>query len=102
MRDVCSSQYALCNHLGGIPLLGRADRRARVKDFAPKPGHRTPLAGEDPSEFRGCSRKKRYTTRLEARKAADAVSKRKDAPRLYVYQCPYCSGWHLTHRRKGN
>ena len=93
-RCATTSAASLCadGRIGGVVS----------KTSPPKPGHRTPLAGEDPSEFRGCSRKKRYTTRLEARKAADAVSKRKDAPRLYVYECPYCSGWHLTHRRKGN
>lgn len=67
----------------------------------PKPGHRAPLAGEDPREFHGCARKKRYSSKVEAQKAADAASRRKDAPRLYVYECPYCGSWHLTHRRKG-
>ena len=55
--------------------------------------------GEDPAEFRACGRKKRYETRAEAKKAAEASSRRRDAPKIFVYECPYCGGWHLTHRR---
>lgn len=55
--------------------------------------------GEDPQEFRACMRKKRYETRVDAQKAAARSSKRKDAPKIFVYQCPYCGGWHLTHKR---
>ncbi len=58
-----------------------------------------PRAGEDPAEFRACGRKRRYETRVEAVKAAEKSSRRKDAPKIFVYECPYCSGWHLTHRR---
>ena len=56
-------------------------------------------AGDDPAEFRACGRKKRYETRVEAAKAAEKSSRRKDAPKIFVYECPYCGGWHLTHRR---
>lgn len=56
-------------------------------------------AGDDPAEFRACARKKRYDTRVEASKAAAQGARRKDAPKLFVYECPYCGGWHLTHRR---
>lgn len=62
-------------------------------------GARGPLESEDPAEFHACARKKRYATSIEAKKAAEHASKRPGAPRLYVYECPYCSGWHLTHRR---
>lgn len=58
-----------------------------------------PKAGEDPAEFRACGRKRRYETRVEAAKAAEKSSRRKDAPKIFVYECPYCGGWHLTHRR---
>ena len=58
-----------------------------------------PRAGEDPAEFRACGRKRRYETRVEATKAAEKSSRRKDAPKIFVYECPYCGGWHLTHRR---
>ena len=53
----------------------------------------------DEREFRACGRKKRYETRVDARKAAEKSSRRKDAPKIFVYECPYCGGWHLTHRR---
>ena len=53
----------------------------------------------DEREFRACGRKKRYETRVDARKAAARSSRRKDAPKIFVYECPYCGGWHLTHRR---
>lgn len=58
-----------------------------------------PRAGEDPAEFRACGRKRRYETRVEAAKAAEKSSRRKDTPKIFVYECPYCGGWHLTHRR---
>lgn len=58
-----------------------------------------PRAGEDPAEFRACGRKRRYETRVEAARAAEKSSRRKDAPKIFVYECPYCGGWHLTHRR---
>lgn len=53
----------------------------------------------DEREFRACGRKKRYETRIDARKAAERSSRRKDAPKIFVYECPYCGGWHLTHHR---
>ena len=55
--------------------------------------------GEDPAEFRACGRKRRYETRVEAAKAAERSARRKDSPKIFVYECPYCGGWHLTHRR---
>lgn len=63
-------------------------------------GARAALAGEDPDEYRACARKRRYATSVEAKRAADQASRRKDAPRLYVYACAYCGGWHLTHHRR--
>lgn len=56
-------------------------------------------ANESEDEYRACARKRRYATQVEAKKAAQLGSKRKDAPKLYVYECPYCGGWHLTHRK---
>lgn len=54
----------------------------------------------DEREFRACGRKRRYETRVDAKKAAERSSRRKDAPKIFVYECPYCcGGWHLTHRR---
>ena len=56
---------------------------------------------EQSRKYRACERKKRYDTRVDARKAAERSSRRKDAPKIFVYECPYCGGWHLTHRRPG-
>ena len=67
---------------------GRGEKAARSR-----------LAGEDFQEFRTCARKRRYQTSVEARKAAEQASRRKDAPKIYVYRCEYCGGWHLTHRK---
>jgi hypothetical protein len=48
-----------------------------------------------------CPRKVRYTSEIAARMGAQASITTRDpnAPRLerlWVYQCPVCSGWHLT------
>ena len=42
-----------------------------------------------------CASKNRYASQAEADAAADECEER-GAPRLNVYQCPYCNGWHLT------
>ena len=36
---------------------------------------------------------------VEAKKAAAMASRRGDAPKIYVYKCEFCGGWHLTHRK---
>ena len=64
-------------------------------------GARSREKGEDAGEYRACIRKRRYATQTEAKKAAEKASKRKDAPKIFVYQCEYCGGWHLTHRKPG-
>ena len=53
----------------------------------------------DEREFKACGRKKRYDTRVDVKKADEKSSRRKDAPKIFVYERPYCGGWHLTHRR---
>lgn len=60
---------------------------------------RAPRAGENPAVFHACDRKRRYATSVEAKRAAQQASKRKDAPQIYVYRCEFCGGWHLTHRK---
>jgi hypothetical protein len=60
---------------------------------------RNPREGENPAEYRACDRKRRYETSVEAKKAAESASRRADAPRIYVYRCEFCGGWHLTHRK---
>ncbi len=54
--------------------------------------------GEDILEYRTCARKRRFATELEAKKAAARASAKKDAPKITYYHCPYCDGWHLTHK----
>lgn len=64
-------------------------------------GMRARKAGENPGEYRACIRKRRYETQAEAKRAAERASRRKDAPKIFVYRCDYCGGWHLTHRKPG-
>lgn len=47
---------------------------------------------------KACASKKRYDSRAEA-KAAITACERHGSPALYLYRCPYCGGWHLTHKR---
>lgn len=74
-----------------MPGHRRTDKPSRSR------AHAAP--GQSFSEYRSCVRKKRYATKVEAQKAAKAGSRKRDAPALYVYQCPDCGGWHLTHRK---
>lgn len=49
-------------------------------------------------EFHGCEKASFRDARggPEGRcRGADAQG----APAIYVYQCQYCGGWHLTHRK---
>lgn len=47
---------------------------------------------------KACESKARYASRAEA-KATIAACERHGSPALYTYRCPYCGGWHLTHKR---
>ena len=47
---------------------------------------------------KACESKQRYATRADA-KATIATCERHGSPALYLYKCPYCGGWHLTHKR---
>lgn len=53
---------------------------------------------EEALRSKACESKRRYATRADA-KASVAVCEKRGAPALYIYRCPYCGGWHLTHRR---
>lgn len=47
-----------------------------------------------------CAGKNRYPDEYAARAVGMyAINTYKNPPRLYVYQCPHCSGWHLTKSR---
>ncbi|GEM83920.1 hypothetical protein [Meiothermus hypogaeus] len=41
--------------------------------------------------------KYRHPDRCNALRAARIIGKRKGI-KLYVYRCPHCQDWHLTHR----
>jgi hypothetical protein len=44
-----------------------------------------------------CKQKNRYSDEITARAAAmDSIQKYQNVEKLYVYNCPICSGWHLT------
>lgn len=64
-----------------------------------KEGHRCFLPGQSEEEYRACLRKKRFVSKIEAKKAAAQASRRKDAPQIFIYHCAFCGGWHLTHQK---
>jgi hypothetical protein len=54
--------------------------------------HPTPMNLE-----KSCLEKARYSTELVARQyARGSIIKRPDTPRLWVYPCINCRGWHMT------
>ena len=74
------------------------DGAASVDDlFARERERQDELAQErdDAQRWKACERKTRYDTRADAEDAAAACVAH-GAPRLHVYRCRYCGGWHLT------
>lgn len=57
-----------------------------------------PLSPRD----QGCTRKKAYRSRREARRAVKRSARAWHEQRsdLTVYRCDFCDGWHLGHRRR--
>jgi hypothetical protein len=50
-----------------------------------------------------CASKRRYPDEALARATAmDALERRPEVGKLYVYRCPKCNGWHLTKQRNRN
>lgn len=46
-----------------------------------------------------CGKKQRYDTRLQAERTVDrAINENCHKTELKVYQCPFCGGWHVSHR----
>lgn len=44
-----------------------------------------------------CSNKRRWCDEFAARAGAmDAINRYRVADRLWIYNCSYCRGWHLT------
>lgn len=48
--------------------------------------------------YRGCLSKIRYPDQMTARAAGMYYGPRNNVT-LYVYQCKFCGGWHLTKKR---
>lgn len=86
--------------------MGRGRKRAQ----------RRPYQGMDPSEIehlgeevarvrnaqragagRFCARKARYDSKEAAQKEVERIARTR-GELLRIYQCPFCSGWHLTHK----
>lgn len=67
--------------------------------FAHEDARRQRMAQDHEARLRhkACERKKRYLTRSEA-ESAIRDCKRHGSRDLHCYQCPYCNGWHLTHK----
>lgn len=67
--------------------------------FSSAVAQRARMAADHEAHLRhkACERKKRYASRTEA-EAAIRDCKRHGSRDLHCYQCPYCNGWHLTHK----
>ena len=52
-------------------------------------------APDDP-DIDVCERKVRYPSKQAARDVARMTERRHNAPKLYVYACDNCRGFHLT------
>ena len=48
-------------------------------------------------EYKFCKRKTRYPTEAKAKEMKRKCEERRGVP-LRVLYCPYCKGWHLTHK----
>ncbi len=73
--------------------------RALDDAFAAADAQRDRMAADHEAHLRhkACERKKRYASRTEA-EAAIRDCKRHGSRDLHCYRCPYCNGWHLTHK----
>ena len=67
--------------------------------FASAAAQRERMAADHEAHLRhkACERKKRYASRTEAETAIHDC-RRHGSRDLHCYQCPYCGGWHLTHK----
>ena len=52
---------------------------------------------EEALRYKACERKKRYASEAEAKDAIRSCE-RHGSRDLRCYRCPYCNGWHLTHK----
>lgn len=78
-------EQSLGDELGN--LFAREDERRRQADEQ----------REQQLRHKACERKKRYPTQRDA-KFAIRDCERHGSRDLHCYRCPYCNGWHLTHK----
>lgn len=55
----------------------------------------------DGKKFHSCERKIRYASKGEARKYLSVMKKKGLSNNFGAYECPYCEGFHLGHRKDG-
>ena len=78
--------------------LGQGSRGlAAALASAAAPRQRMAAAHEAHLRHKACERKKRYASRTGA-ETAIRDCRRHGSRDLHCYQCPYCGGWHLTHK----
>ena len=77
----------LGDQLGGV--FAREDARRAERD----------ARHEEHLRHQACERKNRYDTQWDAESAIEGCY-RHGARNLHTYRCPYCNGWHLTHKAK--
>ncbi len=78
-------EQGLGDELGGV-FEREDERRARQAEQR-----------EEALRYKACVRKKRYASEAEA-KLAIRDCERHGSRDLHCYRCPYCNGWHLTHK----
>lgn len=79
---------AFASSLGGMDdAFARAERREAGLEARREEGLRV----------KACESKNRYATYEEARAALEWCAER-GRRGLHIYRCPYCDGWHLTHK----
>ena len=72
----------------------RAGRRVRARG---REARQQRKQREEALRYKACERKKRYASEAEAKDAIRSCE-RHGSRDLHCYRCPYCNGWHLTHK----
>ena len=76
----------------------RAEFESQLSNTASNAFSREATRREEHLRYRACDRKKRYATLAEAENAIRSC-KRHGSRDLSCYECGYCGGWHLTHKK---
>lgn len=82
------------------PNASKRKRVARRKHRKEK-AERKAEFGKRGKAYMGCTRKRRYHSKLDAELNAMMYS-RDSGHTLRAYKCPRCGGWHLTKQEKYN